>query len=86
MKSKTYIYFLPDDYELEGETRRKLDEFVDHVGMNNTQAQQMVDLHVELVEEYADKAKDTMIGYAVTSGAISALVTALIVLFITTVL
>lgn len=53
MKAEEYIYKLPEDYVIKSETREKLDKLVHQLGLSNEQAQEFVDIHVELMEEYA---------------------------------
>lgn len=76
---KDYVYKLPEDYVLEPKMRRKLDVFVGNANLTNVQAQKMVDLHVELVEEYAAAMKDAMYGLALATGVVTFIVAAVIV-------
>lgn len=73
MDTKSYIYRLPNDYTIEPSTRTKLDAITSKYKLMNEEAQEFVDLHVELVEEYAEKVGvyvRTTILYAVTITAI----------------
>lgn len=46
-----YVYQLPEDYELSSENKEKLDSLCRKLELTNLQAQQLVDLHVEFVDE-----------------------------------
>lgn len=60
MRVNEYTYKLPADYTIKPETREKLDKLVYQLGLSNEQAQEFIDLHVELMEEYAAGAKAYM--------------------------
>lgn len=53
MDTKAYVYKLPQGYEIKPGTRSKLDAITSKYKLMNEEAQEFVDLHVELVEEYA---------------------------------
>jgi len=52
LKASDYQYSLPEDYELNEETRKKLDALVDKAGLSNELAQEFLSLHVEIMEEF----------------------------------
>lgn len=53
MKANQYTYNLPQDYVMQPQHRQKLDSFVIKHDLTNEEAQELVGLHVELVEEFA---------------------------------
>lgn len=53
MNAESYIYTLPEGYVLRPEQRIKLDWLVNKCCLDNKEAQQFIDLHVEFMEEYA---------------------------------
>lgn len=53
MDAKDYKYNLPEDYELKPKHRAKIDALVEKAGMSNELAQEFIDLHVEITEEFA---------------------------------
>lgn len=54
-RAENYEYKLPEGYTMDTGLRQKLDALVDEAGMDETLAQRFVDLHVELVEDYAER-------------------------------
>lgn len=69
MKSAEYVYNLPEDYTMKPETRSKLDALVEKTGISNEDAQAFIDIHVELMEEYAIGLQNA---YAAKSGVLPA--------------
>lgn len=61
MEVSEYTYKLPDDYEMKPKHREKLDRLVTRFKLTNAEAQKAVDLHVELVEEYAKELKKAIV-------------------------
>jgi len=53
MKAEKYTYILPEGYTIQPETRKQLDALVSRAGITNTLAQEFIDLHVTMMEEYA---------------------------------
>lgn len=51
--AEDYVYKLPEDYTMKPETRGKLDALVKKTRISNKDAQAFIDIHVELMEEYA---------------------------------
>jgi uncharacterized tellurite resistance protein B-like protein len=81
-QSQSFTYILPDDYVLQDKHRKKLDKLVDETRMNNAHAQQFIDLHVEITEETVEQIIKAMTKITVATGAISALITAVVILTI----
>lgn len=54
-KAQHYEYKLPEDFELTEPFRLKLDSIVDETGLTNQQAQQFVDLHVEMTNDFVER-------------------------------
>ena len=50
---RDYEYTLPEGYTMDTTLRVKLDKLVTDTGLTNEEAQKYVDLHVELMEDYA---------------------------------
>lgn len=57
-RAQYYEYQLPEDYEMKPETRLKFDALVDEAGLTEIQAQRFLDLHVELMEDYAERLEE----------------------------
>lgn len=56
MTAKDFTYTLPEDYEMKPEHRAKLDAVFDEIGIkDNALAQKLIDIHVEIMEEYANE-------------------------------
>jgi len=53
MTAKDFVYKLPDDYEIKPEHRAKLDKVMDELKASNELAQQLLDIHVEIMESFA---------------------------------
>lgn len=53
MKSEEYKYELPEGYEFKPETREKIDTLVHRLGLSQEDMQEFINIHVELMEEYA---------------------------------
>ena len=51
--AENYEYNLPEGYSFDPILRQKLDGLVDKAQMTEVLAQRFVDLHVELMEDYA---------------------------------
>jgi len=52
MVPKGFVYELPEDYDLSDEHREKLDSLLEKLDVtDNDLAQELIDLHIELVEE-----------------------------------
>lgn len=78
MEPEDYTYKLPSDYTMKPEHRAKLDKFVREYSLTNDEAQGLVDLHVELVEEYAALMRQAMCGLVITTFIISCSISAAI--------
>lgn len=52
-RSENYDYKLPEGYEWHPELRQRFDALVDEAGLDELTAQRFLDLHVEMMEEYA---------------------------------
>lgn len=52
MKSKDFTYALPDGYVFSDEHRAKIDKVMDELGADNETAQELINIHVELLEQY----------------------------------
>lgn len=63
-KAQNYEYKLPEGYTMDTTLRQKLDALVDEAGMDETLAQRFVALHVELVEDYAERLAEAQGGSA----------------------
>ena len=51
---KDFVYKLPEGYEFKPEHRAKVDAFMEKAGItDNDLAQELIDIHVEIVEAYA---------------------------------
>lgn len=50
--AKDFEYSLPEGYTMEPDIRTKLDTLVDKTGLSNAEAQEFIDLHVELTEAF----------------------------------
>lgn len=50
-----YEYKLPEDYVFKPDVRLKFDNLVDELYLSQIQAQRFLDLHVEMMEEYAEE-------------------------------
>lgn len=79
MDPSKYVYKLPEDYEMKPEHREKLDDLVVKCQLTNEEAQELIDLHVELVEEYAKEMKKVTGGVVVTMTAVALIFAALVV-------
>lgn len=53
MNATEYVYVLSGDYTLQPKHREKLDHIVQETGLSNEAAQKIIDLHVEITEEYS---------------------------------
>lgn len=51
MNASEYVYDLPLDYDLKPEHRSKLDAIVEKHKLTEADAQEIVDLHVEITED-----------------------------------
>lgn len=49
MKPSSYKYTLPEGFEIKPEHRKKLDALVKKTKLTNKQAQQFIDLHIEIL-------------------------------------
>lgn len=54
-KAQHYEYKLPEGYVWTPELRLKFDALVDEACLSEVEAQRFLDLHVEMMEEYASK-------------------------------
>lgn len=52
MNTKDYIYKLPEGYEFKPEHREKIDAVMEKLGADNETAQELINIHVEIVEDY----------------------------------
>lgn len=48
---KDFVYHLPDDYIIKPHHRERLDKIMGELNATEEQAQEVIDLHVEIVEE-----------------------------------
>lgn len=56
MKPKDFVYELPEGYEFKPEHREKIDGIMEKLGVtDNALAQELIDIHVEIVEDYASE-------------------------------
>lgn len=53
MHPKDFTYKLPEDYEFKPEHRAKIDAVMEKLGADNETAQELIDIHVEIVEDFA---------------------------------
>lgn len=70
MQSRIYKYKLPEGYSLKPEHRDKLDKLVYGCYLSNPEAQAFLDLHVELMEEYATALEQADHKSAIADGAL----------------
>lgn len=54
-KFDEYVYNLPEGYTMDEGLRTKLDKLVEKHELSEAEAQEFVDLHVELMEDYAER-------------------------------
>lgn len=84
MRTENYTYILPGDYVLKDKHRRKLNIIANNSNMSNFQAQEVVDLHVEITEEFATEMIKKATDLTIATGIVSCLATAGVILtFIT---
>lgn len=62
MNAAAYHYVLPDGYEFKPQTRAKIDALVEKTGLSNEDVQAFIDIHVELMEEYAAALEKSVSG------------------------
>lgn len=56
MSPKDFTYNLPDGYEFKPEHRAKVDSWMEKAGVTDNQvAQELIDIHVEIVEDFANE-------------------------------
>lgn len=55
MSPKDFVYNLPEGYEFKPEHRAKIDAVMEKLGADNETAQELIDIHVEIVETYASE-------------------------------
>jgi hypothetical protein len=79
MEPEKYIYELPDDYTMKFVHRVKIDKLVKEQNLTNEEAQRWIDLHVELVEEFAGEMQGVMVRSVMFFTAVSISVIALTV-------
>lgn len=63
-RAENYEYELPEGYTMDPTLRQRLDALVDEAGMDETLARRFVALHVELVEDYAERLAEANGGTA----------------------
>lgn len=63
-KAEEFEYKLPEGYTMDVGLRAKLDKLVEKTGLSEEDAQAFVDLHVELMEDYAERAAEANGGTA----------------------
>jgi len=54
-RAEEYTYELPDGYSMDKELRAKLDALVNKTALSENEAREFVALHIELMEDYADR-------------------------------
>ena len=74
-----YTYNLPDDYTMKYKHRSEIDNLVVEQNLTNEEAQRWIDLHVELVEEFAGEMQGVMVRSVMFFTAVSVSVIALTV-------
>lgn len=63
-KAKEYEYKLPEGYTMDVGLRTKLDKLVTKHKLSEAEAQEFIDLHVELTEDYAERLAEAQGGTA----------------------
>ena len=74
MDTSQYTYVLPEGYTMPEDKRVKLDKLTSNMKLTNIQAQKLVDLHVELVDEYAELMENYTRGLVACVGSICFLI------------
>ena len=77
MEPEKYVYKLPDDYTMKFQHRVKIDKLVKEQNLTNEEAQEWIDLHVELVEELFGEMQGAMVRSVIFFSAVSVSVIAL---------
>lgn len=83
MTPEKYVYELPDGYVMKPQHREKLDGFVKEHDLTNVEAQGLIDLHVELVEEFATEMQKAMVPTVIFFVTASIIATAILYALIT---
>ena len=55
IKAEDFTYILPEGYEFKPEDRAKIDAIMNRLGADNSDAQALIDVHVEILEAYAQE-------------------------------
>ncbi len=63
--AKDFVYKLPEGYTLPEQFRAKLDTLVDKTGMSNEDAQEFIDLHIAITEDFIHRLNEATVGAAV---------------------